>query len=100
MNIGPEEIGLEVPEADALEQRTPVLPESPGEVPVTDQLPVGVPEPDFIEQRTAVQPGTAGYDRIAATEVEAAEADLVEGAMEPSTGDEEDYPDDREDAGR
>jgi hypothetical protein len=99
MNIEPEETGPEVPEADALEQRTPVLPENPEESPVTEQLPDGVPQADFIEQRTAVRPGSAGYDGIAATEAEADEADLIEGAMGLSADDEEDYPDAREDAG-
>ncbi|MGO4653049.1 MULTISPECIES: hypothetical protein [unclassified Arthrobacter] len=99
MNIEPEEIGPEVPEADALEQQTPVVPENSGELTVGEQLPDGVPQADFIEQRTPVQPGSHGYDGIAVTEAEAAEADLIEGAIEPSTGDEDDYPDAREDTG-
>jgi len=99
MNIEPEETSSEVPEADAFEQRTPVLPESPEELPATEQLPQGVPEADFIDQRRAVQPGSAGYDGIATTEAEAAEADLIEEALGLSADDEEDYPGNREDAG-
>jgi hypothetical protein len=99
MNIEPEEIGPEVPEADALEQQTPVLPENSEGLTVMEQAPDGVPQADFIEQHTAVQPGSAGYDGIAATEAEATEADLIEGAIEPPTGDEDDYPDASEDAG-
>ncbi|MGO4653034.1 hypothetical protein AB4068_15225 [Arthrobacter sp. 2RAF22] len=99
MNIGPKEIGTEVPEADALEQRTPALPENTEESTVTDPLPDDVPEPDFIDQHTPVQSGSAGYDRNSPTEAEAAEADLLDQAREPSTGIEEDDPDSVEDAG-
>jgi hypothetical protein len=99
MNFEPEETGPEVPEADALKQRTPVLPENPEELPGMEQLPEGVPQADFIDQRTVVRPGSAGYDGIATTEAEAAEADLIEGALGPSADDEDDYPDAREDAG-
>jgi hypothetical protein len=103
MNIGqqPETpLDGEVPEADSLEQQTPVLPEGSGEAGVADPLPDEAPEADVIEQRTDVQPGSAGYAGIAdAGEADAAEADLVEQAEAPSTDDEEDYPDAREEAG-
>ncbi|MDQ0822284.1 hypothetical protein QFZ79_000031 [Arthrobacter sp. V4I6] len=99
MNVEPEETGSEVPEADALEQRTPVLPESPEELPEMELLPDGVPQADFIDQGRAVQPGSAGYDGIATAEAEADEADLIEAALGLSADDEEDYPDAREDAG-
>ena len=93
MNIQPEEIGPEVPEADALEQRTPVLPESTGEPTAMNALPGDVPQADAIEQRTDVRPGNAGYERIAATEAEAAEADLIDQTIAPATGSEDEYPD-------
>lgn len=99
MNIEPEEIGTEVPEADALEQRTPAVPESTEELTETGQSPDDVPQPDFIDQHTPVQPGGAGYDEIAATDAEAAEADLIEQATESAADSEDDYSDAREDAG-
>lgn len=99
MNVQPEEIGPEVPEADALEQRTPVLPEGSGELTEMDGLPGDVPQADVIEQRTDVQPGGAGYGRIAVTEAEAAEADLIDQATELSPGAEDEYPDAAEDPG-
>ena len=89
----PEELP-DVPEADALEQRMPVLPERVEDFGGTDPLPEDAPEADVIEQRTEVQPGSAGYSEIPrAIEVEAAEADLVEQAVAPSVNDEEDFPD-------
>jgi hypothetical protein len=100
MNVEPEEIGPEVPEADALEQRTPALPESTGELTEINGLPGDVPQPDFIEQRTDVQPGSAGYERIAATQAEAAEADLIDQATDLSSGAEDEYPDAAEEPGR
>jgi hypothetical protein len=101
MNIGPQpetpQDG-EVPEADSLEQQTPVLPEGSGEFGAP--LPDEAPEADVIEQRTEVQPGSEGYAGIAdAGEADAAEADLVEQAEALSTDDEEDHPDAREEAG-
>lgn len=97
MNNEPEEIGPEVPEADALEQRTPVVPENSEELAVTAPSPDDVPESDFIDQHTPVQPGSAGYDSVAVTEAEAAEADLIEQATESLAGSEDDYSDARED---
>lgn len=99
MNIEPEEIGPEVPEADALEQRTPVVPESAEDFAVSGLSPDDVPQPDFIDQHTPVQPGGAGYDEIAATDAEAAEADLIEQATESAADSEDDYSDAREDEG-
>ncbi|MEV8146666.1 hypothetical protein AB0O52_00785 [Arthrobacter sp. NPDC080073] len=92
MNIEPEEIGPEVPEADALEQHTPVLPLIEEEPMEANRVPEGVPQEDFIDQRTDVQPGSADYDGIAATEAEAAEADLIEQARGLSADNEDEYP--------
>jgi hypothetical protein len=96
MSIGPEETSPEVPDSDALEQRTPALPEDSQEWPVTGQLPDDVPQADFIEQHKSVQPDTAGYDRITAAGAEADEGDLIEGNLGPTGDDEDDYPDARE----
>lgn len=98
MNIGPEKTGPDIPEADALEQRTPLLPEDSDDRPVTGRLPDGVPQADFIDQGRAVRPGSAGYAGIPAAEAEADEADLIEGAIALPADDEEDYPDARQDA--
>lgn len=103
MNTGPEPETPrdgEVPEADSLEQQTPVMPEGSGEFGAADPLPDEAPEADVIEQRTDVQPGSAGYAGIAdAGEADAAEADLVEQAAAAFTDDEDQYPDAREEAG-
>ena len=83
----------EVPEADALEQQTPVLPEASGGF-SQGPLPPDAPEADVLEQRTDVIPGTAGHAAAADdTRLEAAEADLLEQAVAPQSDDEEDYPD-------
>ena len=95
MSIGPEESSPEVPEADALEQRTPALPEDSRELPVREQLPDDVPQADFIEQHQTVQPASTGYDVIATSEAEADEGDLIEGNLGPPAEDEDDYPDAR-----
>ncbi|TQJ66500.1 hypothetical protein FBY31_0510 [Arthrobacter sp. SLBN-100] len=88
----------DLPEADALEQQTPILPEGSEEFTVKDPLPDDAPEADVIEQHTDVLPGSTGYAGIAgaAAGQEASEADLMEQAMAPSLDDEEDYPDARE----
>lgn len=107
MNVHPqpEEAGPEVPEADSLEQHTPVLPDSAEELSAMDQLPDEAPEADFIEQHTSVLPGSAGYagsDSAGsgpASEMDAAEADLLEQATAPSTEDEDEYPSALEDNG-
>ncbi|MDQ0673979.1 hypothetical protein QFZ36_001540 [Pseudarthrobacter siccitolerans] len=98
MNIGSQpEMPRDVPEADALEQQTPVLPEDSDLPAVLDPLPDDAPEADVIEQHTGVKPGSTGFTGIAgAAEADAAEADLVEQAVAPSLDDEEDYPDARE----
>ena len=98
MSIGPEESSPEVPEADALEQRTPALPEDSRELPVREQLPDDVPQADFIEQHQTVQPASTGYDVIATSEAEADEGDRIEGTLGPSGDDEDDYPGARDDA--
>lgn len=95
MNIPPQpETPRDIPEADALEQQTPVLPEGTEESAILDPLPDDAPEADVIEQRADVQPGSTGYAGIAgAAEADATEADLIEQAVAPSIDDEEDYPD-------
>lgn len=101
MNIGPEPESLpEVPEADALEQKTPVLPEGSEEPELMHPLPDDAPEADVVEQRTEVLPGTAGSaGRAGFSETEASEADLVEQALAPTFDDEEDYREEEEDIG-
>lgn len=101
MNRWPEpESPGDVPEADALEQQTPLLPEGSGEPGVMDPLPDDAPEADVMEQRTDVLPGGAGPAGAAGIlEADAAEADLVEQALAPSFDDEEDYPEGPEEAG-
>jgi hypothetical protein len=96
MSSGPEETSPEVPDSDALEQRTPALPEDSQEWPMRGQLPGDVPHADFIKQHKAVQPASAGYDGITASEAEADEGDLIEGDLAPADDDEDDYPDARE----
>ena len=98
MNMGSQpETPRDLPEADALEQQTPVLPEGSGEFTVMDPLPDDAAEADVIEQHTDVLPGSTGYAGIAgAAGEDAAEADLLEQAVAPSVDDEEDYPDARE----
>lgn len=98
MNIrSQQESPEDIPEADALEQQTPVLPEGSGEY--ADPLPDDAPEADVMEQRADVLPGSTGYVGIAgAAEADAAEADLIEQAVAPSADDEEDYPEANEDA--
>lgn len=99
MNIEPEEIGPEVPEADALEQHTPVLPQIEEEPMEANRAPEGVPQEDFIDQRTDVQPGIQGYDGRAITEAEANEADVIEQARGLSADNEDEYPEAYEDGG-
>lgn len=101
MNIQPEpEAPRDVPEADALEQRTPVLPEGSEEYGVMDPLPDDAPEADVMEQHADLRPCGAGYARISGvTEADAAEADLVEQAAVLSIDDEEEYREDRDEAG-
>ena len=48
------EIGPEVPEADAIEQRQPALPEDMDEEP--DTIPPDAPEADALEQARSVPP--------------------------------------------
>lgn len=100
MNIGSQpETPRDLPEADALEQRKPVLPEEPEGAVVLDPLPDDAPEADVIEQRADVRPVNTGLAGIAgAAEADAAEADLVEQALAPSPHYDEDYPDASEEA--
>ncbi len=98
MNIGSgAEAPKDVPEADALEQQIPVLPEG-SEGPGPGVLPDDAPEPDVIDQHTDVLPGRTGIPWPARTTgVEAAEADLLEQAVGPSYDDDENYPEARQD---
>lgn len=101
MNIGREpETPSEVPEADALEQQTPVLPEASEEFELTKPLPDDAPEADVLEQRTDVLPGGSAFSRLAgASEAEAAEADYIEQALAPSFEEDDDYREDNEEVG-
>lgn len=94
MNIQPApESPREVPEADALEQQTPILPEGSDDSRVRNPLPDDAPEADALEQRADVLPDGGGTVGIAGvSEADAAEADLIEQAQAPSLDDEEDYP--------
>lgn len=94
MNIQPEsELLREVPEADALEQQTPILPEGSDDFGVMNPLPDDAPEADVMEQRADVLPDGGGSVGIAGvSEADAAEADLIEQAQAPLFDDEEDYP--------
>lgn len=82
MNIEPQpEPSRETPEADAFEQQLPVLPERSEEL-NPGPLPPDASEADAIEQRTDMLPGSAGpapapHD----AGLEAAEADLIEQAQ-------------------
>lgn len=96
MSFGLEETSPEVPDTDALEQRTPVLPKDSQEWTVTGHLPDDVPQADFIDQHKAVQPASADYEGVTASEAEADEGDLIEGNMGPAGDDEDDYPDARD----
>ncbi|WP_267277975.1 hypothetical protein [Arthrobacter sp. CDRTa11] len=98
MNIRPErETSPEIPEADALEQQTPVLPGG-SENELMDPLPIDAPEVDVMEQHADVLPGGAEAGITAVAEADAAEADLVEQAMALSLDDEEDYREGRDEA--
>lgn len=100
MDIGSHpETPRDVPEADALEQQTPVLPEGSDDSGLFAGLPDDASEADFVEQHMDVRPGSPGYAGIAGgVEGNAAEADLVEQALAPPSDDEEDYPDAREES--
>lgn len=101
MNILPEPESLrEVPEADALEQKTPIVPDGSGEFEPMDPLPGDAPEADVLEQRTAVLPGGGGpADTAGISETDAAEADIIEQTLAPSFDDEEDYREGHEEIG-
>lgn len=91
MNSQPEETPIEVPEADALEQRLPATPEAG-----TDELyplPEDAPEADVLEQRTPlVSQSLADVPAPGLSDEDAAEADAIEQAEGMPGGDEEDYP--------
>jgi hypothetical protein len=89
MNSQPDETPLEVPEADALEQRQPAGGESGDEE--QRPLPEGVPEADALEQRTPLRSnGPAAAPDLSAEE--AAEADAIEQAAGTPGSDDDDYP--------
>lgn len=93
MNIRPEPDPLrDVPEADALEQTTPAVPEGSGELGLINPLPGDASEADVMEQRTDVLPGGARpAEPAGVSETDAAEADVIEQSLAPSFDDEEDY---------
>jgi hypothetical protein len=99
MSIRPErETSPDIPEADALEQQTPVLPDGSGNE-VMDPLPIDAPEVDVMEQHADVVPGGAEAGITAVAEADAAEADLLEQAVALSLDDEEEYPESRDETG-
>ncbi|WP_411374133.1 hypothetical protein ACLH0K_13850 [Arthrobacter sp. MPF02] len=97
MNLGSHpEVPEDVPEADALEQRTPVQPEGSDDFGLADGLPEDASEADVLEQHLDVRAGAPGYAALAgAAEGKAAEGDLVEQVLAPPPEDEDDYPEDR-----
>ncbi|BCW43985.1 hypothetical protein [Arthrobacter sp. StoSoilB5] len=101
MNIGQKpEAPREVPEADAVEQQTPVLPEGSEESELMKPLPDDAPEADVLEQRTDVLPGGSAFTRLAGmSEAEAAEGDYIEQALAPSFDEEDDYRENNEEVG-
>jgi hypothetical protein len=89
MNSQPDETPLEVPEADAFEQRQPAGGESGDEE--QRPLPEDVPEADALEQRAPLRSnGPAAAPDLSAEE--AAEADAIEQAAGTSGNDDDDYP--------
>ncbi|MDQ0863663.1 hypothetical protein [Arthrobacter globiformis] len=90
MNSQPDETPLEVPEADAFEQRQPAGGES-GDEEQQQPLPEDVPEADALEQRTPLRPnGSPAAPDLSAEE--AAEADAIEQSAGTPGSDEDDYP--------
>jgi hypothetical protein len=93
MSIRPEpESPREVPEADALEQQTPILPEGSDDADVINPLPDDAPEADVMEQRADSLPSVRSVGIASVSEADAAEADLIDQALPSSFDDEEDYP--------
>jgi hypothetical protein len=101
MNIRPEpEPRWHVPEADALEQKTPVVPDGSEESELMNPLPAEAPEADVVEQRAPVLPGGGRPEEPAGVfDTDAAEADMIEQSLVPSFDDEEDYREGREEIG-
>lgn len=91
MSNQPEETPMEVPEADAVEQRQPAIPDAG--VDEFNPLPDDAPEADVLEQRTPLVstplPDVLASDLAAE---KAAEADALEQAVGTPGGDEDDYP--------
>jgi hypothetical protein len=91
MSNQPEETPMEVPEADAVEQRLSAIPDAGGEE--FNPLPEDAPEADVLEQRTPLVstplPDVPAPDL--STE-KAAEADAFEQALGTPGSDEDDYP--------
>lgn len=91
MNSQPEETPMEVPEADAFEQRLPAMPDAGAHE--ADPLPEDASEADVLEQRTPLvswDPADLAAPDLSAEE--AAEADAIEQAAGTPGNDEEDYP--------
>lgn len=101
MNIRPEPGSLrDVPEADALEQKTEIVPDGSEESELMNPLPTDAPEADVMEQRAPVLPGGGRLAEPAGvSETDGAEADIIEQSLAPSFDDEEDYREGREETG-
>lgn len=101
MNIRPEPKSLrDVSEADALEQKRPIVPDGSEESELMDPLPADAPEADVIEQRAPVLSGGGKPEESTGVfERDAAEADIIEQSLAPSLDDEEDYREGREEIG-
>jgi hypothetical protein len=89
-----------VPEADTLEQKTPIVPDGSEESELMNPLPAEAPEADVMEQRAPVLPGGGRPKELAGVfDTDAAEADIIEQSLTPSFDDEEDYREGREEIG-
>jgi hypothetical protein len=91
MSNQPEETPMEVPEADAVEQRLSAIPDPGGDE--FNPLPEDAPEADVLEQRSPL--GSRPLPDAPAPDLsaeEAAEADAIEQAAGTPGSDEEDYP--------
>ena len=89
MNSQPDETPLEVPEADAFEQRQSAGGESGDEE--QRPLPEGVPEADALEQRTPLRSNGPGAAPDLSAD-QSAEADALEQAAGTPGNDDDDYP--------
>lgn len=78
----------EVPEADAQEQRTPVQPQGPADLPGSH--PLEAPDADYLDQQRPLMSSAGGPS--ARADSEAPEADLLEQGEELPGEEEEEYP--------